>query len=221
MVAVNRLLLIAGPSCSGKSTLIQRLCAGELPDVAARLRMGDPAAWQCLLPNDLTGFQGETLERVILHYDFLRPWIGGRTTDYGAEGPLQLAGTAAEVTLVTLWVSPEELHRRMAERRSAFISALLRGRPWDSETLRTSRRNIGPPPDRSRSLGKTWAIVRELRRLGGKVRSYRRRGEVEALYEAWVSFWATRHAEHWILGGHGELLPVAEWRQSCLSSSRR
>lgn len=221
MMSVDRLLLVAGPSCSGKSTLIQRLCAGELPEVAARLRMGDPAAWRCLLPNDLPAIpelDGEPLERVILHYDFLRPWAAGQTTDYGAEGPLRLAASAAEVTLVTLWVPPEELHRRMTERRSAFIAALLRGRPWDSETLRTSRRSSGPPPDRRRSLRKTWAIVRELRRLGEKVRSYRRRGQVEALYEGWISFWATRETEHWIFDPP-ELLPLAKWRRSRLSSS--
>ncbi len=213
---IDRLLLVAGPSCSGKSTLIRRLCAGELPEVAARLGMEEPAAWQCLLPNDLAGIAGsgdEPRGRVILHYDFLRAWTGGRMPDFGAEGPLQLAAaTAARTTLVTLWVPPDELHRRMAERRSAFIAALLRGRPWDSETLRTGRRIGGPPPDRRRSLRKTWAIVRELRRLGQKVRSYRRPGEVEALYDAWLSFWAARRVEHWVLDG-ADLLPAADWRR--------
>jgi hypothetical protein len=210
MMSLDRLLLVAGPSCSGKSTLIQRLYAGELPEVAARLGMEEPAAWQCLLPNDLAGIQDEPRGRVILHYDFLRAWTGGRAPDFGAEGPLQLA--APRITLVTLWVPPDELHRRMAERRSAFLAALLRGRPWDSETLRTGRRTSGPPPDRRRSLRKTWAIVRELRRLGQKVRSYRRPGEVEALYDAWLSFWAARRAEHWVFDG-ADLLPAAEWRR--------
>ncbi len=206
----DRLLLVAGPSCSGKSTLIQRLYAGELPEMAARLRLGDVSAWRCALPNDLNDLATVAAGKVLLHYDFLRPWTGGQTPDYGAEEPLRLAGTAAEVTLLTLWVPPAELHRRMAERRSAFVRALLRGRPWNSETLRSSARRSGPPPDRRRSLRKTWAIVRELRRLGEKVRSFRRGSEVEALYDAWLAFWSERPAEHWVLDG--TMVPAAEWQ---------
>jgi hypothetical protein len=208
---VERLLLVAGPSCSGKSTLIQRLYSGELPEIAARLRLGDVSAWSCALPNDLSA---DASGKVLLHYDFLRPWTGGRTPDYGADEPLRLAATAAEVTLLTLWVPPAELYRRMAERRSAFLRALLRGRPWDSEILRTSRRTSarrsGPPPDRRRSLRKTWAIVRELRRLGEKVRSFRRGSEVEALYDSWLSFWSESPAEHWVLDG--TMVPAGEWQ---------
>lgn len=211
-MSVDRLLLVAGPSCAGKSTLIQRLYSGELPEVAARLRLGDVSAWRCMLLSDLP--PAEPLAQVMLHYDFLRPWTGG-TPDSGAEELLRLAGSAAEVTLLTLWVPPEELHRRMAGRRSEFVRALLRGRPWNSETLRTSSRRNGPPPDRRRSLRKTWAIFRELWRLSRKVRSYRRGSEVEALYGAWLSFWSKRPAEHWVLDGSlapAALVPVEEWQ---------
>jgi hypothetical protein len=217
MLSTDRLLLVAGPSCSGKSTLIQQLCAGELPRVVAQLRLGDPAAWRCVLPQDVAALDGEQMERMILHYDFLRPWTGNGTPAYQEDDVLRLAGTAAEVTLVTLWVPPDELRRRIVERRSAFAGSLLRGRPWDSETLRTSRRNVGPPPDNRRSLGKTLAIVQELRRLHAKVRSYRRPGELESLYEGWIAFWQPpRQAEHWILDSAADpaaLVPLAEWRQ--------
>lgn len=208
---IDRLLLVAGPSCAGKSTLIQRLYAGELPEIAARLRLGDVSAWYCALPKDLPAVVDG---KVLLHYDFLRPWTGGQTPDYDAEELLRLARTASEVTLLTLWVPPAELHRRMAERRSTFLRALLRGRPWDSETLRASPRRSGPPPDRRRSLRKTWAIVRELWRLSEKVRSYRRSSEVQALYDDWLSFWSKSPAEHWILEGAIEtrLVPAVEWQ---------
>jgi hypothetical protein len=216
MPSVDHLLLVAGPSCSGKSTLIQQLCAGELPRIAAQLRLGDPAVWSCVLPRDLEALERETLQRMILHYDFLRPWTDGGTPAYEEDEVLRLAGAAAEVTLVTLWVPPDVLSRRMAERRSAFVSALLRGRPWDSEALRTSGRIVRPSLDGRRSLRKAFAVVRELRRLGTKVRSYRRAGELEAVYEAWIDFWRLRLAEHWILDGASdppELLPLAEWRR--------
>jgi hypothetical protein len=217
MLSADRLLLVAGPSCSGKSTLIQQLCSGELPQIAAQLRLGDPAAWHCVLPQDVAAIDGTRLPQVILHYDFLRSWTGAGTPAYQEDGVLRVAGSAAEVRLVTLWVPPDELRRRMVERRSAFTGALLRGRPWDSETLRTSGRNVGPPPDRRRSLRKTLAIVRELRRLHAKVRSYRRPGELEALYEGWIAFWQTpRQVEHWILDGAAdppELVSLMEWRQ--------
>jgi hypothetical protein len=215
MLCADRLLLVAGPSCSGKSTLIQQLCDGELPQIAMQLRLGDPAAWHCVLPQDVS--PDRKLAQVILHYDFLRPWTGAGTPAYQEDEVLRLARSAARMTLVTLWVPPDELRRRMVERRSAFAGALLRGRPWDSETLRTSGRNAGPPPDRRRSLRNALAIVRELRRLDAKVRSYRRPGELEALYEGWLAFWQPpRQTEHWILDGGAdppELVALAEWRQ--------
>lgn len=202
MPRADRLLLVAGPSCSGKSVLIERLQAGELPRIAEQLRLGDPGAWRCVLPGELAALPpGERLERAILHYDFLRSWKGGTTSAYREDEVLRWAGTAAEVTLVTLRVPPDVLYRRMVERRSAFLAALLRGKPWDSETLRTTRRSSGPAPDRRRSLGKTLAIFRELRRLSAKVRSYRQPGELEALYAGWLAFWEPRPAEHWILDG--------------------
>jgi hypothetical protein len=49
------------------------------------------------------------------------------------------------------------------------------------------------------------------------VRSYRRPGELEALYEGWIAFWQTpRQVEHWILDGAAdppELVSLMEWRQ--------
>jgi hypothetical protein len=225
---IDRLLLIAGPSCSGKSTFIADLGAGRLPRVARQLDLGagigdgtgELGGWQVLLARDLPRLADARLERVILHYDFLQSWSPRRIPIYAEEGSLRILRAAAEITLVTLWAPAGVLEGRIAARRKTFVGSLLSGKPWNSETLQNQSRSLddGAPPERSlpRAL---LAIHRELRRLGAKRRLYRRPRALRHLYEEWISFCSQSvSARNWILDttwdttrGPAELLPWSSW----------
>lgn len=228
---IDRLLLIAGPSCSGKSTFIADLGAGRLPRIARQLDLGygtgdgtgELGGWQILLARDLPRLADARLERAILHYDFLQSWSPRRIPIYAEEESLRILGAAAEITLVTLWAPAGVLEGRIAARRKTFVRSLLSGKPWNSEALQRQSRSLhggedGGPPERSlrRALP---AIHRELRRLGAKRRLYRRPGALRHLYEEWISFCSQSvPARNWILDttwdttrGPAELLPWSSW----------
>ena len=210
---IDRLLLVAGPSCAGKSTFIEDLSAGRLPQIAGQLELGNPASWQCVLTRDLPRLEGARLAQVILHYDFLQRWSTGRAPIHAEDGALRaLAAAAGEITSVTLWAPPEVLHRRISERRATFVRSLLRGKPWNSERLRGVRQGAGENSLRRALV----AIGRELNRLGAKRRLYRRR-ELLALYGDWLGFCSrSGPARQWLLDttrsrGATELLPLSAW----------
>lgn len=209
---IDRLLLVAGPSCAGKSTFIEDLSAGRLPRIAGQLELGDPGEWQCVLWRDLPRLEGTRLERVILHYDFLQSWSLRRTPVHAEDGTLRLlAAAAAEIASVTLWASPEVLHRRISQRRATFARSLLAGKPWNSEQLRGMRRDA-PRKSLRRVL---LAIWRELNRLGVKRRLYGRQRELFTLYDGWIDFCRRSDpARQWLLDTSQrttELLPLSSW----------
>src|SRR4051812_35157386 len=136
---IDRLLVIAGPSGSGKSHLIQKLRAGELPRVAEALRLGETGSWRTLLVREVPHLDGERLGPAMFHYDLLRPWRPRQAPRFAEDEMLcavLAAATPYEVTVITLWASPEVLLRRIVERRALFVSSLIAGRPWNSEVLR-------------------------------------------------------------------------------------
>jgi hypothetical protein len=208
---IDRLILVTGPSCAGKTTFIEDLSAGRLPRIAEQLKLGDPSSWQCVLARDLPRLEGSQLAHVILHYDFLQRWSAGRAPVHTEDTALRaLAAAVGEMTSVTLWAAPEVLHRRISERRSTFLRSLLSGRPWNSERMRGIR-HVAAQKSLRRVL---VAIGREINRLGAKRRLYRR-PELFALYDDWLGFCSRSDpARQWLLDtthGATELLPLSAW----------
>jgi len=224
---IDRLLVVAGPSGSGKSHLIQKLRAGELPRVAEALHLGETGSWRTLLVREVPQLDGERLGTAMFHYDLLRPWRPRRTPRFGEDetlGAVLAAATPCAVTVVTLWASPEVLLQRIVERRALFVSSLIAGRPWNSEVLRpapSGKSTAGPAPKPKRSLRKAFAIVQELRRLRAKARLFGRPEEVLALYDRWLEHCAAHEpahepggCEHWLFdtaSPEARLIPLSDW----------
>jgi len=112
--SVGRLVVVAGPTAAGKSTVIARLERGDLPELAARLDLGDPAGWRVVAGNEkaVAAFQDTRVDRLILHYDFLRSRYKHGTT-YERDPGLDVVEAAAEVQLVTVWTEPGRLRRQL------------------------------------------------------------------------------------------------------------
>lgn len=105
---VDRLVVVAGPTSAGKSTLIDELRAGRQPALAERAGIEDPAGWAWGDSKALKKLTEPHLERLIFHYDFLRPHLRSAKT-HDRDEALDLLDTARDVTFVTIWCPPEAL----------------------------------------------------------------------------------------------------------------
>jgi SAM-dependent methyltransferase len=111
---IDALLIVAGPSASGKSRFIRDLTAGAHPEVDALTKnRGDP--WIEGLPNHITDLPQSHVPKLAYHYDFMRPYLRGpfnferdRATDV-----FSVADTVASVTLIT---DPKDLADRWNRR---------------------------------------------------------------------------------------------------------
>jgi tRNA (mo5U34)-methyltransferase len=108
---IGRLLLVAGPTAAGKTTMIERLKKGALPEVAERLELGDARAWPTIPAGKLREIAEPAIDRLIFHYDFLRPYLrrGASLVRDEALDPLEVA---ERVQAVTIFTPPERLLRQ-------------------------------------------------------------------------------------------------------------
>lgn len=115
-------VVVAGPSHVGKSTLIASLLRGDMPRLAAALGM-DPKEYSLVRASEWRRLTQTSCKAVLLHYDLTRkPFLVHGTMD-GALGVLNGAQT---VSFLTLWAPPEELARRFDSEFRAGIAADLR-----------------------------------------------------------------------------------------------
>lgn len=150
------LIIIAGVSGVGKSTLIRRLCQGELPSLCAQLGMDSPCLYSCWAGRQLLK-QPEILDaQVILHYDFLH--IASLQTDI--KYLPDVVHNRTSITVLTLCASADELQHRIQLR---FYRALQQFsfRPDKFRGKRIIRlyktRNLYKDTHRSLSLYRTWS----------------------------------------------------------------
>ncbi len=112
---IGKLVVVTGPTASGKSTLIERLQKNEVPEVAARLGVADGSTWTALMANRLHVPTEPYLPGVFYHYDFLRPYLRSARIHERDEG-LEVLEGAEEITFVTIWCPPEILAERLENR---------------------------------------------------------------------------------------------------------
>jgi len=130
---IGHLLMIAGPSAAGKSTLIRYLRAGNLrrrritplptlhplsrrrrslgeaaSQVTTRLEITDAAAWGAPVGVKRLGHMNDPVcERLLVHYDLL-----GLRHSARARSARDLLRNAKRVSALTLWTPPERLRRQ-------------------------------------------------------------------------------------------------------------
>jgi GTPase SAR1 family protein len=102
------LILVAGPSAAGKTTLIRQLRRGRLPELAARLDMDDFHLWHYT-----TGENGPPppdARRIFLDYNASQCYREG--TPYQEDPRLHVVKQAQQVWFVTVWTPPDRLGRQ-------------------------------------------------------------------------------------------------------------
>lgn len=202
MTSINRIILIAAPSCCGKSTLISKLVDNGLDSIAQELRMGDPSDWTYVdafyfRKNTLTRLAGRGASNVVVHWTIPRPGlkIGLRNlllfNAYDKKDRIDVLRAAQEISVVTLFNSRDNLIRHVQFRSKRIRE--LREKRQDGVFL---------------SMGKILA-ARSLSKF------YSRRENMIPMYEKWFGFCETLNPREEFLvdlsASQTTLMPQSQW----------
>jgi len=207
---IRELVVVSGPTSSGKSTFLHNLQAGTLPgEVMERLpagakgwsQIGANALLSNLPPRTIDGGKLEqaNLEGLVLHYDFLRPWSTG-CHQYARDQALDLLACADNITVVTL--TPD--HERLV---SQLISSELGGernpkaRGRFGQIVASKGRELVPQGLEQLLLGVPGVDRLRERFRGGGASSYYKNllekyetpGWLETWYDRWTAYLTENH----------------------------
>lgn len=128
--AVDRLLLIAGFSTAGKSTLHQRLVEGSCPDIAHQIRWGRADDWTFSYAGDLESVTQTRIGALVVHYDL---FVQSLQPDRDFLWMPELISHANQTTVITLCTPLKTLRKRIRLRQRALL--------WDKRPFRARVRN--------------------------------------------------------------------------------
>jgi hypothetical protein len=172
-------VVMAGASCAGKSTLAERLLTGAMPDVASAIGLERGEHYHVLYGVDWSPSQTSRWPRTFIQYD-----ITARTpfADRGIVRPEALEWLRnQQLVVLTVWEDPAELERRLElrfEQRGGLAWTLLKG---------LAKRG----PRRARY---SFNRYRQRQRL------FRQPDDLWALYQAWFASCARLEGvPHWIV----------------------
>ncbi len=165
MLQVGRLIIVAGPSASGKSFLMERLLAGGLPGLCDQLGVNPSAPGLYVEAWNLPALQQQRIDRMILHYDLYAQSISDGDFRYLPD----LLPQAENVTVLTLRASVKLLQQRISARLIPLCNAFV------------------ARPDSDKAAKIRW--------LRDSVAFYRDASNLETLYEKWDRFVSARGVE--------------------------
>jgi len=111
---VDELIVVAGPTSSGKSTFIDELRAGQHPQIAVQLGGESLEGLPFLGASKLVRDETLYYRRLIYHYDFLRPFDRSAKT-HDRDEALDLIHCAKRIHFVTLYTDPVRLRSQLQE----------------------------------------------------------------------------------------------------------
>lgn len=144
---MERLVIIAAPSCCGKTSFVHQLRNGELAHIAETLQMGDIRNWEyrdAFFANTamIAELRQSQTKRMILHWTIPHPSIKIKIRNlllrnsYDKKSRLALIKMAEDLTCLTLVANPNKLIERAGLRKKRVDELLLEKR----DSLLTHRR---------------------------------------------------------------------------------
>ena len=107
---IRHLVVVAGPTSSGKSSFIRRLQA----DAALREKFGLEGNPWLFDDAHLAALPTGTIDRLLLHYDLLRPYRRSIRT-YERDPALSILQAAERITILTIVSAQSRLQKQLAE----------------------------------------------------------------------------------------------------------
>jgi hypothetical protein len=109
---IRKLVVVAGPTSSGKSTFIDALLDGKMNAVLADAGIDDSSQVKRVDASKVYRFDEPIIDTLLLHYDMLRP-MHASDKSYTRDPALQLIDVADEVRAYTLWTPPDRLREQL------------------------------------------------------------------------------------------------------------
>ena len=161
MRRIDHLVIVAGPTASGKSALLRELTARRLPELHERIGIGNLQDWPQMTAGAMLSQTDLKLERLILHYDFLWPYPSSiiEAAEWRA---LSLLEGAGQVSIITLWTPPPRLAEQLIQDR--FRGPVNRNSRDQSRTI-PSRQSYAAKPradPRRRPRRSRWQLPADL-----------------------------------------------------------
>jgi hypothetical protein len=130
--AIDQLIVIAGPSASGKTTLINLIRAGGNVELSRQLGILDPASWSFTTARELERGEAPYTPQLLIHFDLWGKKNASRLfhLSYPDDERLQLLGRARELTFLTLWTPRRVLAQRLMLRTIRGMAHPAMMRQW-------------------------------------------------------------------------------------------
>ena len=119
----ERLIIVAGPTCAGKTSIIDGLQGGKFTSLPEALNIKSPTRWKNFAAADLERYRGPGIDRLILHYDIV--YRLRSITNFEEDNALDMIETSNEIKIITLWATPEILIPRLKARQVRVIRESL------------------------------------------------------------------------------------------------
>ncbi|QEF99650.1 bifunctional 3-demethylubiquinone-9 3-methyltransferase/ 2-octaprenyl-6-hydroxy phenol methylase [Stieleria maiorica] len=108
---IENLIVIAGPTSAGKTTLKNKLASGQANELCKELGIGDISCWQQMEFYDLINHPRAELPNVIMHYDFHARLKWNLEHEQMFEF-VDIVNSARNLKIVTLWTAPDQLRKQ-------------------------------------------------------------------------------------------------------------
>jgi len=195
MNKVKRLVIIAAPSCCGKSTFVNQLIKRELPQIEKSIGIDDASAWTYkdiwLHENELVTQTNTSDLDLMLHYTLPHPALKFiLRRGYDKKVRLSILQASDNITLLTLFATPSTLVKRIQLRRERIF-----------EKKKTTRQ-------------KPLKTIKALRTLNRLHRIYSNPDKLTALYQNWFDVCSEFSINNHFLVNveqSAELLPFTKW----------
>ena len=173
---IKQLVLVGGPSCAGKSFLIQKMRQKDYSCLREQLGIQNPSTWLYVAAGKLAFVEQPVIDQLVVHYDFNAQYSQKNGFKYLRE----LINISNKVTVLTLYVPSDILIQRVNLRLIKVLKLWVR--------CNVFRGRNGSFNTRKKIL-LTWK----------KRRKYRQGMDV-FLYSEWFDFFSqTNIALHWVL----------------------
>ncbi|MBN2406647.1 MAG: methyltransferase domain-containing protein [Elusimicrobia bacterium] len=108
----GHLVVVSGPTSSGKTTLIKSMMSNSCPAVSEKLGVGDFSGWLHLGSSQLNSVSSVFSQGIILHYDFLRPY-GRSAKTHDRDEALDILKNAEKISFLTIYSDPSKLRKQL------------------------------------------------------------------------------------------------------------